>query len=435
VIRGWQGAPGFAKAALVAALAGLAAAAPASAAVSGATTLALNGPAAESLRDAGIRIAPVKPARGGANRVVLPVGSGLAGAGTTVLAHRGGIALSTRGGVQLRLTKLRLTLGKRSWLSARLSGRDTDLFRVLGQPARGVDPVGGSLDLAGSGLKLTHVGAKALAARLNPVGERKPQHGGHDHGREPGSRGNAPLEVQPGRFGALSARATGLLAAGGESAPVGSSPAQLSTGCPLPSGAGPAPEEPLPVATRPPGAVDVTGATVQWQVRESFIRYIATGEGTSVSGGAIADPPTLLPGASAALSYGFRFPFAEGWHEAGANPADPADDSAAIEFDGALRFLYSDHGIDLTTAEPELEIAGGHSRAIFDVSESGGATSRQVLVNLDLGRAAKVETNGNAVTYERVPGAIPSGTATSVFGGFYAPGTEFGCFTVSYSTG
>ncbi len=58
-----------------------------------------------------------------------------------------------------------------------------------------------------------------------------------------------------------------------------------------------------------------------------------------------------------------------------------------------------------------------------------------MLVNLDLSRAAAISASGSTHTYERVPGAIPSGTASSVFAGFYAPGTEFGCFTVSYSTG
>jgi hypothetical protein len=182
--------------------------------------------------------------------------------------------------------------------------------------------------------------------------------------------------------------------------------------------------------------VDITGASIDWQVRDSFIRYIGTGEGTSVSGGATADPPVLLPGASAALSYGFHFPFAgTSWYDTGGNLADPADDSALVRFGGAVRFQYSAHGIDLATAEPEIELAGDRSRAIFSVSESGKAAQRQVLINLDLSRAAAIKAAGNSFTYERVPGAIPSGTAASTFAGFYAPGTEFGCATVSFTTG
>ncbi|MGC1852561.1 MAG: HtaA domain-containing protein, partial [Solirubrobacterales bacterium] len=385
----------------------------------------LNGPAAESLREAGVRIRPVKPATGGANRIVLPIAAGLDGSDTTLLTHRGGIVLSAPDGRQAKLAKPRLLIGKRSFLSARLGGGEIDFFKVLGHPTATADPVSDAVELNGLRLKLTRAGARAIAARLSPL----------SHTRRRSGPTKPPLAVRPGRFATLSARATGLLATGGSNSPSAGGQAQQSTGCSLPSGAGPVPEDPLPVATRLPGAVDVTAATIEWQVRESFIRYIATGEGTSVFGGASADPPVLLPGASAPLSYGFRFPFATGWHDAGANPADTTDDTAAIEFGGAVRFLYSAHGIDLTTAEPELEIAGARSRAIFAISESGGAAERQVLVNLDLSRAAKIEASGNTYTYERVPGAIPAGTAGSIFAGFYAPGTEFGCFTVSYTAG
>ncbi|HEX7293264.1 MAG TPA: HtaA domain-containing protein [Solirubrobacterales bacterium] len=373
---------------------------------SGATTLVLSGPAAKSLRDSGIRIAPVKPAKGGERRIVLPVRSGLAGESTTVLTHTGAISLRYQGR-SARLSKLRLVLGKRSRMSAKLDGSSVEVFTVPGGRKRSVDPIAGTVELGGSRLKLTVAGARAIAAKLSQ-------------------------DVRPGYLGGIATRASGL-AEGGSSQP-GGGDAQQSSSCPLPSGAGPAPEDPPPVATPPSGALGVTSASIDWHVRESFIRYIATGEGTSVSGGATADPPVLLPGASAPLTYGFHFPFAKGWHDAGANPADPADDTAAIYFGGAVRFLYSSHGIDLTTAEPEIEIAGGASRAIFSVQEGADPAKRQVLVNLDLSRAAAVTASGNTHVYERVPGAIPSGTASSVFAGFYSPGTDFGCFTVRYTT-
>ncbi len=413
---------GFATAAVIAAVAAL----PASAlGAAGATTLTFDGPAAKGLRDAGVEIGPLRPARkSGKAKIVLPVSAGLAGAETTLLSHRGGLVLRAPGGEQLRLTKPRLVLGKRSRLSAKLGGSEVDVFAVLGGGQRKVDPNAGTVELTGLRLKLTRAGAKAIAARL--AGGARASHLGHGH--EPA------VEVRPGRFGTLSARVSGLVAAGkGSSGPEGQK-AKTSSGCPLPSAAGPAPQDPLPVATRPPGAADITAATVDWHVRESFIRYIATGEGTSVAGGASADPPTLLPGASVPLSYDFHFPFASGWHDSGANPADPADDTATIDFGGALRFLYSGHEIDLSTSAPEIEIAGGASRAIFAVSEKGGAPARQVLVNLDLSRAAAITASGNTHTYQQVPGAVPSGTATSVFAGFYAPGTDFGCFTVTYTT-
>lgn len=380
-------------------------------AASGATVLTLDGPAANALRDQGVRITALKPASGGAQKLTLPIGSGLAGSSTTLLRHRGGIEL-TADGAKTSLTKLTLRLGGRAGLEAKLSGEEIRLFKVLGGGRREISAATGTVRLGGLRLKLTRGGARALARQL----------------------GLKPLPAK--RFATLSSNLTGLTRGGSNPGGGGSTgePAQTSA-CPTPSGTGPAPEEPLPVAPPPPGALNVTGATIEWQVRESFIRYIATGEGTSVSGGASADPPALRPGATEALSYGFHFPFAgNSWLNPGANPADPADDSAAIRFGGAVRFLYSGHGIDLLTSSPEIEIAGAKTRAIFAISESGGSAQRQVLVNLDLSRAAAVRASGNTYTYERVPGAIPAGTASSTFAGFYPPGTDFGCISVTFTT-
>ncbi len=396
-------------AALAAAIAALL---PAAAHAAGdASTLKLDGPAAKSLRQQGVRVVPLKPASGGGEQAVLPIAAGLAGTTTTLLRHRGAISLQAANGRALRLGKLSLLLGKDPRMTAKLGGEDTDLFRVLRGGRREIDPVAGSVALSGLRLRLTAAAARTIAARLDLE------------------------QLRPGRFATLSSSVAGITAAG--SPADGKTPAgtpQQSTACALPSGAGPAPEEPLPFATRPPSATDITAASIGGQVRESFIRYIGTGEGTSASGGTSADPPVLLPGASAALSYGFHFPFANGWHDAGANPADPADDSALVRFGGAVRFQYSGHGIDLTAADPEIEIAGARSRAIFTIADSGKTAQRQVLINLDLSRAAAIGSSASGFTYERVPAAIPAGTAASTFAGFYAPGTDFGCATVSFST-
>ena len=401
-LSAWRGV------ATAAAIAAAVAAVPAPAlAASGTTVLELNGHAAKSLRGEGIEISPLRPARGGERRISLPVRSGLAGASTTVLTHGGGISFEAKQGKAVRLTKFRLLLGKRSRLSAKLGGREIDVFALAGKSKADVDSATGTVELAGMRLRLTRAGARAIGERL-------------------------AADVQRGNFGTLSSRVSSLPTPG--AAPEDEDVVERARGCPLPSGAGPTPEDPLPVATRPPGAVDVISATIDWHVRESFIRYIAGGEGTSVSGGATADPPVLLPGSSTALTYDFHFPFASGWHDAGANLADPADDRTAIYFGGAVRFLYSGHEIDLTTSAPEIELSGGASRAIFAIAEGAEPATRQVLVNLDLSRAGAISASGNTHTYERVPGAIPSGTAGSVFAGFYAPGTEFGCFRVSYTT-
>jgi hypothetical protein len=403
----------YAIAAGALALAAIALPAQSQAAVSGTTKLKLDGPAATALRTQGIRITPIKPATGGAQQISLPIAAGLAGSSTTLLRQRGGIALEAADGKTARLTKLSLLLGSRSLVEATLGGEEIDLFKVLPGGTRAVEAADGKVQLNGLKLKLKAGAARALAREL----------------------GLQRLATQ--RFGTLSSSLSGL--AKGDSGSTGGSgggdsPVTGPSACPLPSGAGPATSGTPPLAARPPAAVDIAAATIGWHVRESFIRYIATGEGTTPLGGATAEPPVLLPGASAALSYDFHFPFASGWLDSGADPADPADDTAALYFNGGLRFLYSGHGIDLLTAGPEIELAGASSRAIFSVSEDGGAAQRQVLVNLDLGRAGSISRSGNSYTYDRVPGAVPAGAASSTFAGFYAPGTDFGCFTVSFST-
>lgn len=410
-------------------------AAPSALAAGNAATLKLDGPAAHALRAQGVRIAPLKPASGGGRQVVLPLAAGLAGSKTTVLRLRGGLALeasplprATRGREgatrprRAVLAEPRLLLSRQAFVEAKLGGEELRVFEILPGGRRQIDAATGSVRLRKLRVRLTRPGATALASKL-----------GLDR-------------VPATRFGSIAATLTGLTSGdtgGGPStigAPPGTGPAagggaQKSTACPLPASTGPASEGAAPVAARPGGAVDVTGASLQWHVRESFIRYIASGEGTSAVDGATADPPALLPGSSTALSYDFRFPFASGWLDTGADPGNPADDRAALYFDGGLRFRYAAHGIDLLAAKPELELAGGSSRAIFGVSENGGAAQRQVLVNLDLSRAGAVTQSGGSFTYDRVPAAIPSGTASSTFAGFYAPGTDFGCFTVSFSAG
>jgi hypothetical protein len=389
-------------------LAALAAVAPAAPAASGQAVLELNGAAAKALRAGGVRIAPTRAAQGGPRQVRLPISAGLVGSSTTVLRFGGGLTFS-KGKQRLQLGGLRLTLGRTASLRGKLGGESLGLFRILKGGQRELDPARGGIRLSGLRLKLRRGAAREIAQRLG-LSRRL-----------------------TGNFGVLSATEEGLQP--GSPPPAAGPSGKGSTGCSLPSTAGSPPEQPLPVAVRPAGAADVIGATVSWDVRESFIRYINTGEGTSVFGGATAAAPEVRAGSAVPLTYSFGFPFASGWHHPGADPSDPADDKAALYFTGGVRFLYGGHGIDLRISAPELEIAGGASRAIFAVAEGEAAPERQVIVNLDLSRAASVQAGGGTVTYQYVPGAIPEGTASSLFAGFYAPGTDFGCFTVSYSTG
>ncbi len=195
--------------------------------------------------------------------------------------------------------------------------------------------------------------------------------------------------------------------------------AQSQGGTPLDIGTG----EPA-VKARPATAIDLSGASIAWHPRESFVRYIATGEGTSVAGGA-GDPPETLPGTSAALSYTFHFPFAHGW-------CDPVTGSAAIYGSAASGSGTPAHGIDLVVNDPEIEIDGASSRVIFRMTggddHTPGGNRRQVVETLDLSRSASISVSPDARTFDylQMPGAVPQGADTSVFAGYYLPGEESG---------
>ena len=174
-----------------------------------------------------------------------------------------------------------------------------------------------------------------------------------------------------------------------------------------------------PAGARPAGALAITSATVSWHPRESFIRYIASGEGTSASAGAAGELPTVLDGSEASLVYGFTFTASGGW-------CDPATGAARLSFAGTVGFRYADHGIDLKVSDPEVDPGAGVSFWI---------DGRRTLVEtLDLSKAAAVRVDGKTITYERVPAFVPPGAADSVFAGYYLPGDPFGFVSITYTT-
>ena len=107
-------------------------------------------------------------------------------------------------------------------------------------------------------------------------------------------------------------------------------------------------------------------------------------------------------------------------------------------FGGGVNFSFKAHGIDLDTKEPEVEINGGSSRAIFRFDGRGDTSpgnKRAVLVNLDTAASPPVEGPGT-VSYDRIHGTIPAeGGSQSIFAGFYGPGERFGCISVSFAYG
>jgi hypothetical protein len=176
---------------------------------------------------------------------------------------------------------------------------------------------------------------------------------------------------------------------------------------------------------RPDGALSIASATIVWRPKESWIRYINGGEGTCVFDGAVDGVREVRPGTSTPLVYSFGFPFTSGWYHAG---------TAAVSFKGGVGFKWKGHGINFSTADPEIEINGEASRGIFrfnGADDTPYPNRRGVLVDLTPVADEDPSPNGYSFT---MPAKIPEGVGTSVFAGFYTAGTEFGTVTVAFTT-
>ncbi len=389
----------------------------------GTLALTVGGPAARQLRAQGVTIAASAPAtaRGSAAapRLTLPVASGrvttsasLTLRGSVVLRHRG--PKTTRA---VRLSGWTATFGGATTrVSARVGATRVPLLTIANATHLKLVGTAGSVRLTSSGATLTRAGATALRRALGLTRLSS--------GRL--ARATVTAAVTPQK----STTTGGSGGGGGTSGGSGGSGTTPPTTTTPPIVSAPITNEP-PVLARPATAVPITGATVTWHPRESFVQYINAGSGTSTSDGATSDPPSVAPGSDARLVYGFHFPFTSGWW-------DPVSGTAGVYFGGTVTFSYPAHGIDLDVKNPELELTGASSRAIMRFSGSEGTDlgdKRGVLVNLDPSRAASSTVTGATHDLEQIPGTIPQGTADSVFAGFYLPGDAFGWFSVTFTIG
>jgi Htaa protein len=316
----------------------------------------------------GVTVSATTPATRKGRAITLPVTA--AALSSRAVVDTGGAITLKAGRRSVKLSAPRLELGAPSRLTARLGGKRTTILTLA--------PNLIELDATSVSLGATRVTlARAIERRLR-------------------------VKV-PRTFGTIRVDAT----------------TEVPTTCRLTTAGGQAPDAgATPVKPRPATALTVTGATVTWHVRDSFIRYIASGEGTSVARGATADPPEGDP----PLTYAFHFPAAGGW-------CDPVTGAARLTFSGTVRFSYEDHGIDLRASDPEVELDGPASRVVFTL---GGR--RQVIETLDVSKAT-VSSTSTAFTYDRIPAAIPPGAADSVFAGYYLPGDPFGWVSITFTTG
>ena len=203
---------------------------------------------------------------------------------------------------------------------------------------------------------------------------------------------------------------------------------------------GPLGNEP-PLLARPATAVDVSSVQLSWYPRDSWVRYVssgsAAGDGILFSGGATgidstaSECPDRPAGSDAQLPYRVAFTPRASWF-------DPVSGSAGVYGGGAVAFRWKGHGIDLTAADPEIEINGAASRAIFRFAGSGSTpypNQRAALLSLDTGAGPVVSDAGKTFTYSLVRGTLTA-DGVNVFAGFYTPpdNDEFGCVSVAFTT-
>jgi hypothetical protein len=228
------------------------------------------------------------------------------------------------------------------------------------------------------------------------------------------------------------------------SRPAGSAAPGTSGGGTAPGPSGPPASAPIegepPVLARPSTAVTVSGVQLSWMPRDSWVRYVssatAASDGIVPGAGATGIQSTVSPcpdrpsSSSVPLTYAIDFPAKESWY-------DPLTGQAGIYGTGNVAFRWLAHSINLTASEPELEINGASSRAIFRFSGSGGTpypNQRVALETLETTGRPTISPDGKTLTYSLMRGRLtPDGA--KVFAGFYtAPSdNEFGCLSATFT--
>lgn len=353
----------------------------------GTAAFTVDGPAGERMTDRGVTLAGSGGAEAFGSRVVLGVTGGRVSSSLFALGTKGSMTFR-RGKRSLTLRDVEIQLGSSVWVTAEVGGKRRPVMVSTSGVKPTINRRTGSARIKAGKLRLTipAAGVVRRALGLREIGL--------------GSLGTVTIDAKV--VPDLSGGFTGA----GTTAPA-----------------------------RPATAVDVTAATLDWHVRDSFIRYINTGEGTSVTGGATATGKTVRPGTSTPLDYDFRLPFTTGWY-------DPASDLAVLSYRGSVGFSYKAHGIAFETSDGQLEISGAgaaRSRATFAFTGRDGTPfdgRRGTMVNLTPAAAASRTTSpdGRTRTFTDIPGSVPDEAQTSVFNGFYEPGEPFGSMTVSFTT-
>lgn len=358
----------------------------------GSTNLVVLPGKAKTMKKRGISLAGVRGVQTSGRSSRLQIAGGEIGdEGAAVVSHRGALRLRAGKGKARRtlfLGAVEVALGPSPRLTAKLGGKRRAIF----------DLRGGRLAVNGTAKTAELLGARAVWRR----------------GALRAVRRKLRAKVPAGALATLRTRAAILL-----DQPVSQ------------------PVSEPPLLARPATAVDVAGAALTWHVRDSWIRYVGS-EVAEPLDGATPQPPYAgeshpcpdNPSKGNVLAYSYSVPFAHGWY-------DPPSGTAALYYTGGVRFAYPARSIDLALRNPEIEINGPASRAIFRLRGSGATAypdARAAIMALDMSRPLVGSSPGTLSSDGPIKATL-NADGEKVFAGFYTGSNAgFGCFELSFTT-
>jgi hypothetical protein len=352
----------------------------------GTTTVRPTGAAYRTLTRAGVRVRSVGDTRARGSRFLLPVTGGLRG-GVTVLEHgpTDGLLLQRADDV-VRLTGLRVRLGRSARVTGRIDGGAASTLFVMKASGLAGTAASGKATRRKVTWRLTARAARTLRGEL-------------------GVRG-----LRAGTF--ASASLTALLQKPG---------APAAPGAPAPGPTAPAPGGP---------SSRVVAGTAGWGVKTSFRNYVGSASGGASGRIEVSEGATRVPDGT----FGFG---------AGTGTVDRATGALDVAFRGTVYFEKHGAGesaaLRLWVRNPRVVFDGAVAMLRADVSSKDSATATVVdypdvaLAQLDVTKGSRTATD-TTVTWAAIPTTLTEAGAPA-FAGFYGAGTELDPISFSVATG
>ncbi|MEV2249242.1 HtaA domain-containing protein [Streptomyces sp. NPDC050147] len=166
-------------------------------------------------------------------------------------------------------------------------------------------------------------------------------------------------------------------------------PTEKPSGTPKPTDKPTTTPKPSSGTGQPAG--EVHDGSLAWGVKESFRRYIESGGGATLSGGAEKN------------DNGYDFPYAEGDVDSDAKKLNAS-------FGGAVRFEYKAHGIDMKFSDIKVAADGAKGTLSVDVTTPKGTNNDVKFATLDLSKASYAAKD-DVVVLDKVPAAFTAAGA------------------------